>query len=83
VADTMGGQVEWDGQSKRVTILRGDTMLELWIGRSEITANGVRQSVAAAPILKNNSTYVPVRIVSEQLGQVVGWDGKTKTITIR
>lgn len=82
VADTLGGEISWDNLEKRVTILRGDSMLELWVGKSEMTVNGVRQKVLAAPILKNNSVYVPVRVVSEQLGQKVDWVGKTKTITI-
>lgn len=82
VADTLGADIVWDNIAKRVTILRGDTMLELWVGRSEVSVNGVRQKVLAAPILKNNSTYVPVRVVSEQLGQKVDWEGKLKKITI-
>jgi hypothetical protein len=82
VTETLGAEVLWDNKAKRVTVLRGDTMVELWVGSKEITVNGVRQEVIAAPILKNNSTYVPVRVVSEQLGQKVDWDGKTKTITI-
>lgn len=82
VTETLGAEVLWDNKAKRVTVLRGDTMVELWVGSKEITVNGVRQTVLAAPMLKNNSTYVPVRVVSEQLGQQVDWDGKTKTITI-
>jgi hypothetical protein len=82
VTETLGAEVKWDNKEKRVTVLRGDTMLELWVGRSEVTVNGVRQKVLAAPILKNNSTYVPVRVVSEQLGQKVDWENATKTITI-
>ncbi|WP_276353571.1 stalk domain-containing protein [Cohnella caldifontis] len=82
VTETLGAEIFWDNKEKRVTVLRGDTMLELWVGRSEVTVNGVRQKVLAAPILKNNSTYVPVRVVSEQLGQKVDWENKTKTITI-
>ncbi|MBW5448491.1 copper amine oxidase [Cohnella sp. CFH 77786] len=83
VSETLGAEIAWDNKAKRVTVLRGDSMLELWVGRSEVTVNGVRQPVLAAPILKNNSVYVPVRVVTEQLGQKVEWDGKTKTITIR
>jgi hypothetical protein len=82
VADTLGADVGWDNAAKRATILRSDVMLELWVGRSEVVINGVRQKVIAAPIIKNNSVYVPVRVVSEQLGQKVSWAGKTKTITI-
>jgi hypothetical protein len=82
VAEVMGGQIDWINSEKRVRVLRGDTMLELWVGGKDMTLNGVRQPMSAAPILKNGSVYVPVRIVSEQLGQKVDWAGATKTITI-
>ncbi len=82
VTETLGADIIWDNNEKRVTVLRGDKMVELWVGSSEITVNGVRQKVLAAPMLRNNSTYVPVRVVSEQLGQKVDWNGKTKTITV-
>ncbi|WP_239615856.1 stalk domain-containing protein [Cohnella mopanensis] len=82
VADSLGAQVVWNNKTKRVTVLRGDKMLELWVGTDTMTVNGVRQPVATAPVLLNNSVYVPVRIISEQLGQKVDWVGKTQTITI-
>jgi hypothetical protein len=47
-----------------------------------MTVNGVRQQTAVAPIVIKGSIYVPVRVISEQLGQKVEWEGKTKTITI-
>jgi hypothetical protein len=82
VADALGAQIMWNNQEKRVTVLRGDRMLELWVGKSDMTVNGVRQSVSVAPIVIKGSVYVPVRVISEQLGQSVGWESKTKTITI-
>jgi hypothetical protein len=82
VADSLGAQVVWNNNAKRVTVLRGDTMLELWVGSKNMTVNGVRQPITVAPIVIKGSVYVPVRVISEQLGQVVGWESKTKTITI-
>ncbi|BBI36162.1 hypothetical protein KCTCHS21_55610 [Cohnella abietis] len=82
VADSLGAQVLWDNKSKRVTILRGDTMLELWVGSNKMTVNGVRQTLTVTPTIVNGSVYVPVRVISEQLGQKVDWVSKTKTITI-
>ncbi|KIL36685.1 copper amine oxidase [Cohnella kolymensis] len=82
VADTLGAEVKWDNKAKRVTVLRGKTMLELWVGKKDMTLNGVRQPVAVTPIVKNNSVFVPVRLISEQLGQKVEWNGAAKTITI-
>ncbi|QTH42306.1 phosphodiester glycosidase family protein [Cohnella sp. LGH] len=83
VGDTLGAQVVWDNKTKRVTVLRGDKMLELWVGKDTMTANGIRQPVPAAPQLIKGSVYVPVRLISEQLGQKVDWENKTQTITIR
>jgi hypothetical protein len=82
VADTLGAQVVWNGPTKRVTVLRGDKMLELWVGKDSMTVNGARQTLSAPPIVINGSVYVPVRVISEQLGQKVDWESKTKTITI-
>lgn len=82
VAEVMGGQIDWNNSDKRVRVLRGDTMLELWVGGKDMSLNGVRQPMTSAPILKNGSVYVPVRIISEQLGQKVDWASATKTITI-
>lgn len=82
VADRLGADVKWDQKTKRVTVLRGDAMLELWLGKNEMSVNGVRTPIKVPPILVKNSVYVPVRVISEQLGQKVDWDEKTKTITI-
>ena len=83
VADAMGGQVGWDQTAKRVTALRGAKLLDMWLGRSDLVLNGERKPVTAAPIVRGGRTLVPLRLVSEQLGLDVAWDGKTKTITIR
>jgi hypothetical protein len=83
VAEVMGGQIDWNGTAKRVRVLRGDKMLELWVGGTDMTVDGVREMMTSSPILKNGSAYVPVRIISEQLGQKVEWASNTKTITIR
>ncbi len=82
VADRLGAYVNWDQKTQRVTVMRGDALLELWLGKKEMNVNGVRTPINAPPIMLKNSVYVPVRVISEQLGQKVDWDEKTKTITI-
>ena len=37
---------------------------------------------AAAPIIYNGTTYLPVKSVGQLLGQDVTWDGKTNTVNI-
>ncbi|WP_127533476.1 stalk domain-containing protein [Paenibacillus kobensis] len=83
IADSMGAQVEWDQAQKKVTVIRGNTMLELRIGSTDLVVNGVRQPAAAEPILRGGRTLVPLRLISEQLGLSVGWEQTTKTVTIK
>ena len=59
------------------------TIIKLTIGSSIVSVDGVQSTIDTAPIIdKNNRTLVPVRFISEALGCEVGWDDKTKTVTI-
>ncbi|MNR23209.1 hypothetical protein D3C85_1402160 [compost metagenome] len=82
MVDYFGGQANWDGASQRITVLRGGTLMDLTLGSKDIIINGKRKQVAVSPILINNRTLVPLRLVSEQLGIAVKWEQKTKTVTI-
>lgn len=82
ISDALGGDIGWEQTEKKVTVFRGDKMLELWLGRSDMIASGVRIPTPAAPIIQNGRVLAPLRVVSEQLGLKVGYDAKLKTITI-
>lgn len=82
ISDALGGDIGWEQTEKKVTVLRGDKMVELWMGRSDMIATGVRVPTSAVPIIKNGRTLAPLRVVSEQLGLKVNYDAKKKTITI-
>ncbi|ALS26076.1 copper amine oxidase [Paenibacillus sp. 32O-W] len=83
VADAMGGTVNWNQKEKRVTVLRGDKLLEMVVGSKEFLLNGVRKAGAVEPMVRSGYTLVPIRLVSEQLGLEVKWDQKTKQITVQ
>ncbi|BBH23896.1 hypothetical protein Back11_52410 [Paenibacillus baekrokdamisoli] len=82
VTEALGAQIDWEGTLKRVTVLRGDKLLEMWLGRNEFIINGTRLKSEVAPISRGDRTLVPLRLVSEQLGLSVNWDGKMGTITV-
>lgn len=82
VTEAMGAQIDWDAALKRVTVLRGGQMLDMWVGRKDYLLNGTRKQSEVAPITRSGRTLVPIRLVSEQLGLVVNWDGKLGTITV-
>lgn len=48
----------------------------------KLNINNTFVKPTVAPVQKNGTTLVPLRVVSENLGAVVNWDGPTQTITI-
>jgi len=74
--------VVWDEGSQKVTLTKGDNVVELTIGSTTITVNGEAQTVDVAPEITNGRTMLPARYVAEGLGYVVGWDPSTRTVLI-
>lgn len=55
----------------------------LTVGKNEVIVNGEKKTIEAPPYIKNGRTMVPVRVISEAFGADVGWNDKTKEVTIR
>ncbi|WP_281883075.1 stalk domain-containing protein [Paenibacillus sp. YYML68] len=83
VTDALGGSVSWDDQERKVTIMRGSKMIELWIDRNDLVVNGQRVTAEVPPIIKSDLTMVPLRVLSENMGWKVTWDEKTQRITLQ
>jgi len=83
VADQLGGTTGWDNKAKKVTVLRGDRLLELRVGQDTFIVNGERKTASAQAFVEKGRTLVPVRLVSEQLGLKVTWNQKLRTVTIQ
>jgi hypothetical protein len=87
IIESLGGTVGWDGVSRKATIVLGGNTIELWIGKSAATVNGVSTPIdstnaTVVPEIINGRTMLPLRFVTENLGATVGWAAATKTITI-
>ncbi|MNP79018.1 hypothetical protein D3C76_1767610 [compost metagenome] len=72
----------WNSTSKKITVTRGTTILELTVGKNEFLLNGDKKQAGVSPIITGGRTLVPLRLVSEQLGIGVNWEKKTKSITL-
>ncbi|UVI29910.1 stalk domain-containing protein [Paenibacillus spongiae] len=83
VTEAMGAQVDWDQKLQRVTVLRGSSLMEMWLGKKSFILNGTKMDSEVAPIARSGRTLVPIRLVSEQLGLTVNWDSKTDQITVQ
>lgn len=82
ISETIGATVGWDQADRRVTITLGTQMVEIWIDKTEALVNRVPRTLDVAPVIQNERTMVPLRFVSESLGQVVGWDEKERGVYV-
>ncbi|KRE44468.1 stalk domain-containing protein [Paenibacillus sp. Soil522] len=82
VSDAMGAKLFYNGITKQVTVLRGNKLMEMTLGKKDLILNGELQFSEVTPIIRNNRTLIPVRLFSEKLGLKVGYDAKVKKITI-
>jgi hypothetical protein len=60
----------------------GGQMIEVFYNVKNIVINGVSKMPEEKPFIYKGTTYVPLRYISETLGQVVEWDRETATIYI-
>ncbi len=82
IAEALGATVTWDGKRNEVTVQLGDTRILLKIGSNTVYVNGTAKQSEIMTQIINARTYVPLRLVSEQLGAAVTWHQSTQTITI-
>lgn len=52
------------------------------IGSKGMTVNGTKKSIDVAPIVKDNTTYVPIKYVLDAFGGSAAWDQSTKKIMV-
>lgn len=52
------------------------------IGSKSMTVNSAKRAIDAAPVMKDGSTYVPIKYVLDAFGGNAVWDAKTKSILV-
>jgi trimeric autotransporter adhesin len=82
VTEALGGTVDWNNDERKVTIVRGQQMMEFRLGQKDYLADGVRKTAEVSPEIRGESTMVPLRVLTEYLGWKVNWDQNTRTVTL-
>lgn len=89
VVEPLGGTITWNQDDQKVTITKGTTTIELWIGNNVAKINGKQVQIDAAnpdvkPMIVNpGRTMLPLRFISEALGCTVEWDQLTYQVTVK
>ncbi|WP_239633202.1 NlpC/P60 family protein [Paenibacillus sp. H1-7] len=74
--ENLGYQVDWamDGKEVKVSMKKGDKTLSLKTGDSFVVLDGKKVNTSSMIGMAQGSVYIPLRFVSETLGNLVQWD---------
>lgn len=78
----VGAKVSWNAEDRVATVQRDGITVQVPIGESYILKDGQRIDNDTAAIIKEQRTYLPIRVVMEAFGAKVGWNGTTRTVII-
>ncbi|MEC0175463.1 copper amine oxidase N-terminal domain-containing protein [Paenibacillus favisporus] len=82
IFEALDATLDWNAKTKTVTAKRDQTTIVLKIGSTSAIVNNRTLSLDVPGQIYKGSTMVPVRFVSEALGEKVDWNASNKTVTI-
>lgn len=81
VTEKMGYKVTWNKGNQTVIIQDGDTTINIAVNSTKPTVNGVTKTIDAPAVLQGDRTYVPIRFISEAMGEQVAYKSNTVYIS--
>ncbi|MGW8957975.1 N-acetylmuramoyl-L-alanine amidase [Paenibacillus sp. NPDC055715] len=82
VGEQLGYQFKWEPQAYKISIQKNSTDMSMYVGRTSADVNGTTVNLDAPPVMRGNSTMVPLRFVGEQMGLKVDWNNKNKSVNL-
>lgn len=82
IFEALGAVVDWDPATQRVVARRPGVRIDLTVGSTLAMVNGKPVTLDVAPQIVNGRTLVPVRFVSEALGEKVEWSNAARTVKV-
>jgi len=87
IAEALGADVNWNPDTRQVTVKIDDKTILLTIGNPKASVNGQTvyidpQNPQVVPIISNSRTMVPLRFIGRNYGATVEWNPVFKSIYI-
>ncbi|NMO97984.1 N-acetylmuramoyl-L-alanine amidase family protein [Paenibacillus lemnae] len=80
VSENLGYKVEWNKASQTVSVQNSSKTVIMGVNQKEADVNGNIVSMSIPPLLQGNTTLVPLRFVSSEMGMDVKWDNLSKAV---
>lgn len=77
ISERMGTEVEWDAETKTVTLKKDGRTMILKPGETQYSIDGEVKEMDVSAEIKENRTFVPVRFVAESFSKYVVWEDET------
>lgn len=74
VMEALDCKVEWENETQSIIISKNDTVIKMQIGSDIMFVNDTEKEIPIPAQLIGNTTYIPIRAVSESLRATVGWE---------
>lgn len=74
--------IQWDNETRKVTLTKGEQIVEIQIGSNILIHNGISSTMDAAPEIRQDRTMLPIAAVARTFGAQVEWDPEPQTVTI-
>lgn len=82
ISEAFGADVSWIPETRTIEIVLGDTSITMQVDNTEYQLNGEAQLMDAAPVIREDRTFVPIRFVSEALDKSVYWNGSSGVVVV-
>lgn len=82
VFEALGANVDWNGNTRTVTVTRGKYRIQVQLDNRNAFVNGKSVTMEVPAMGTNGRILVPLRFFGEHLGLNVDWSNSTKTAFI-
>ncbi len=82
IFETLGCSVLWDGDTETVTAQKGGKVISMKIDSPLMYVDGAEVILDVPPRLSEDTTFVPLRALSEALDCRVTWSGDTNSVYV-
>jgi outer membrane protein assembly factor BamB len=82
ISEALDFDVTWEQSEKRVTVIKGDQTLDVWIDKYEYRLGGEIHELESPPLIIDGRTMVPVRFITEAFGAEVEWLADERKVSI-
>ena len=82
VAEALNLKVQWTNEAREARVEINGTTHAFIPGKAYYNAGDVKVEMDTETIIRNNRTYLPLRVIAEAMGKPVSWDQATSTAIV-